>query len=462
MSSPRAGTRRPPKVYPLRSLGEIRKIRRGWPDYMASLQRYGDAVEWSMGPMGETLFFHPDQVAEILASAGVNGPLGRALAGEFLQRARVVGNNGLILSEGATWRRHRRILQPGMHKEKISDYTNTMVTFAHEMCDRWRPGDVIHVQREMERLARRIMARTLFGRNLTDAESNEIKRVMDRQLLLNGLEFMVGDWLPARIPTPLRAGLRTSSNRLKELFRVVLERRRGETDELKSQRDRDLLDMLLEARDDDGQALPEEQLYDEMHNMFLGGYETSSNSLGFVGALLARNPDVQDRMAAEIDQVAPTDTLTFDHVGALPFIDAVVKEGLRMYPPVYALPGHVVKRDTTICGYDFQAGQRIILSPYATQRDPRWFANPEEFRPGRWLDGSTTGIPRFCWIPFGGGPRVCYGQHFAMVEMIITLATIVRRFRLALPTGTSRDIKTKLSPTFMLTIKNDAVVLASR
>ncbi len=428
---------------------------------MEGLARFGDAVEWSIGPMRETLFFHPEHIAEILSAAGANGPLGRTLIGGFQEHAEIIGNNGLVMSEGATWRQQRRILQPGMHRQKISGYTNTMVDFAEEMCDQWVTGGVFNMQSEMERLTRRIMTRTLFGPDLTEAESDKIKRVMDRQLFLNGMEFLLGNWLPPRIPTPLRSALRASSNQLKMLFRAIVQRRLGESNELRRERDTDLLDMLLEARDDNDVPMPEGQLLDEMHNMFLGGYETSSNSLGFIGAILARRPDLQSRIAIEVEHTVGSAKLTFEHIKGLPVIEAVVREALRLYPPVFALPGHVVKTRVTLCGYDFQPGQRIIVCPYVTQRDHRWFADPHEFRPERWLDGSTRDMPKFAWIPFGGGPRTCYGQNFAMAEMILVLAAVMRRFRLSLPAGSVDEIKTGLSATFMLLIKNDEVAVTS-
>lgn len=455
-------TSRPPRTRPLRSLKDLRSIARGWTSFLEGLTRFGDAVEWSIGPMRETVFFHPDAVTEVLAAAGANGPLGRTLVGGFQEHAAIIGNNGLVMSEGPYWRKQRRTLQPGMHRQKIAEYANTMISFAEQMCDQWGDGGTFQMQSETEKLTRRIMTRTLFGSDLTDAESDEIKRVMDKQLRLNGVEFMLGTWLPPRVPTPLRAALRKSSNHLKELFKVVVERRLNETDELRLARDTDLLDMLLEARDDDGVPLSEQQLCDEMHNLFLGGYETSSNSLAFIGALLARDPDLQGRMTAEIERVVGTDALTFDHVRGLTLIDAVVKEALRLYPPVFALPGHVVKQSVTMCGYDFRPGERLILCPWVTQRDARWFAEPDEFRPDRWLDGSTADMPRFAWIPFGGGPRVCYGQQFAMAEMILTLAVILRRFTLTLPAEAASGIKTAISQTFMLKVKNDEVSLISR
>lgn len=452
----------PPRIRPLRSMADLRRIRCGWLYFIDGLKYAGDVVEWSIGPMRETLFFHPDDIGEIFAAAGTNGPLGRTWLGGFQERAEIIGNNGLVMSEGLAWRKHRRILQPGMHKQKIAEYAKAMVSLAESMCDQWDTGGAVRMQGEMETFTRRIMARTLFGAALTDAESDEIKRVMDRQLLLNSIEFAVGKWLPPWVPTPLRTSLRKSSNRLKSLFSVIVDRRLSESDELRAGRDADLLDMLLEARDEDGVPLPRRQVFDEMHNMYLGGYETSSSSLSFIAALLARDPGLQDRIAAEVEQAAHGGTLVFEHIDALRLSESVVKEALRLYPPIFALPGHVVKRRLTVGGYTFQPRQRLVVCPYTTQRDPRWFADPDRFRPDRWLDGSTKDIPRYAWIPFGGGPRLCYGQPFAMAEMILALAVMVRRFSFSLPPGTSPEIKTTLSNTFMLKVKNDTVLLSRR
>ncbi|OSC41964.1 cytochrome P450 [Mycobacterium decipiens] len=456
-----AASQHPPRVHPLRSPDQLRRMIQGWLGFFEGLTRLGDVVEWSIGPMRETLFFHPDHISEVLASAGASGPLGRP-SGGFQEYAGIIGNNGLVMSEGPTWKRQRRLLQPGTHRQSIARYTTVMARCAEEMCDRWGDGDVLGIQGETQQLTRRIMTRTLFGPDLTDAAGDEIKRVMDRQLLLNSIEFIVGNWLSPRVPTPLRTALRRSSDRLRALFADIIEQRRTEGGNLKALRDADLLDILLDARDEDDQPLTEHQLGDEMHNLFLGGYETSANSLAFIVALLARHPDVQDRVAVEVQQAVGIDAPSFSHIKDLPLVEAVVKEALRLYPPVFALPIHVVKTQTMLCGFSFQPGQRVNVCPWVTQRDRRWFAHPMEFRPDRWLDGSTDNIPRFAWIPFGGGPRVCYGQHFAMAEMVVTVAVMARRFAFSLPPGASRDIEAGLTGSAMLRLKNDAVALASR
>jgi cytochrome P450 len=456
------GVKCAPRIRPLLSARELRRIARGWLHFIEGLSQYGDAVEWSIGPMRETLFFHPDAAGEIFAAAGANGPVGRSIIGGFQEYAGVIGNNGLVMSEGPFWRQQRRIMQPGMHKQRIAEYSNVMVASAEEMCDRWGDGGVLRIQGEMERLTRRIMTRTLFGADVTEPESDNIKRVMDRQLLFNSMEFFLSSWLPPRVPTPLRAALRASSDKLRALFAALVQRRLSETDDARSARDADLLDMLLEGRDEDDRPMADHQLQDELHNMFLGGYETSSNSLAVIAVLLGRDPGLQDRMAAEIVGAAGAGNLTFEHVTRLPVTEAVVKEALRLYPPIFALPGHIVKTPIAMGGYDLRPGQRIMVCPLVTHRDARWYADPLEFRPDRWLDGSTNQIPRFAWIPFGGGPRVCFGQPFAMAEMILALAVMVRRCTFSPHSRSAGEVKMKLSPSLMLKVKNDKVRVAPR
>lgn len=454
--------KRPPTIYPLRSLTHLRTISRGWLAFLESLPGLGDVIEWSIGPMRETWVFHPDDIAEVLAAIGANGPLGRPSTGVFPEREAIIGNKGLVMSDGPLWKRQRRILQPGMRRQRIAEYARTMVQSAEELADQWADGGTLAMQDQSQRLTRLIMTRTLFGGQVTDIESDELKRVMDRQLLYNSIEFVMGSWLPPQVPTPLRAGLRNSSNRLRTMFDAVIHRRRCEAAGLRHTRDTDLLDMLLDARDDDGCPLSRNQLGDEMHNMFLGGYETSANTLAFIAAALARHPEIQQRAADEVAQALGKNPVTFELLQNLPLIEAIVRETLRLYPPVFGLPTHVVKEPTTLAGYDFTPGEHIVVSPYVTQRDPRWYPEPLEFRPDRWLDGSTDDAPRFAWIPFGGGPRVCYGQQFAMAELVLSLTVLLRRFRFDLPANASEKIATKFTGTAMLRLKNDEVVVQRR
>jgi cytochrome P450 len=187
--------------------------------------------------------------------------------------------------------------------------------------------------------------------------------------------------------------------------------------------------MLMSARDDDGDAMSDVQLRDELVTLFLAGHETTAIALSWTWYLLAHHPLVKDRLVAELFGEMDRRPATVADLPRLPFADAVVKEAIRLYPPAYVL-GREALTDCEIGGYPIPAGATLFMSPWVMHRDPRWFASPEKFLPERWLDGLAVRLPRFAYMPFGGGPRICIGDRFAMMEAVLILATIARRFRL--------------------------------
>jgi cytochrome P450 len=432
---------RPPGTRPLPVVGDLREFARDPLTFMTGLhERYGDVAAWSMGPRRQYMLFHPDDVATVLS--GTNTVLRKGFSEGFPQHADLIGNNGLAMSEGDLWRRQRKIVQPGMHPKRIAGYTTTMVRYATEMVEGWRPGDVRDVHRDMVRLTQRIAVRTLFGHDTTEAEGDEVKRALEKQGRLEENEFngLLG-MLPPWVPTPNRSRLRAASQRLERLImQAVVERRREEAGDGPSTREDDLLAMLLDARDDDGAPMAERQLRDEVHILYVAGHETTSNTLGFLWAELARRPDMAARLEEEVDRVVGGGVPEFAHVRNLVFAEALVKETLRLHPIAPMLPRKV---NTTLRagGYEFGPDTDVWVSQYVTHRDPRWWPDAEVFRPDRWLDGTADAAPRFAWFPFGGGPRVCYGQRFALAEAVLIMAVVAQRFRATLPPGQPTEVR---------------------
>lgn len=452
----------PPGTRPLPAVGDLVGLARDPLNFLSDLQRrFGDVAQWSFGSTRVVTFFHPDDVGSVFAAAGANGPLGRGQEGSFARHIGVTGNNGLILSEGAYWKRQRRTLQPGMHPEWIARYAETIVNIADQAVRSWSAGQERDVQQDMEQIVGRIAVKTLLGTDLDDAMAEKLKRTSDRMLRWNMLEYALGSKLPLWVPTPLRYFLKKTSVCMEQHIMAAVGERVADAAATEGQRQKDMLDVLLEARDDNGQALTDRQLRDEIYTLYLAGYETTANTLGIIWALLARRPDLQQRLFEEMERVGGKDALSYQHVEALGLFEAVVKETLRMYPVVRAMSHHV-NRTFRVGGYNVSPGHLVWVVPGVTQRDSRWFKEPNDFRPERWLDGSTEGIPRFAWFPFGGGPRVCLGQRLAFTEMVLIMATVLRRFVLSTTSGESDQLSLRVNGGGHLLCTNARVVIRSR
>lgn len=436
---------RPPGTRPAPLLGDLLAFGRNQLSFLARLQRrYGDVAEFSLGSARVAVFFRPEDVKTVFAAAGADGPLGRGQEGTYARHAQVTGNNGLILSDGDYWKRQRRILLPGMHHQWIARYAAIIVKFSEEALASWQIGQERDAQEDMEQLVGRIAIRTLLGADASNATIEKLKRTSNRLLVLNAVEYAFGAKLPLWLPTPWRWLFKRTSRRMECQIMGVVEQRLKETLSIDGEPAGDMLDMLLMARDEDGRALTAIELRDEVYTLYLGGYETTANTLGILMTVLAGRPDLQHRITEEVERVVGDDELGYQHVDELSLIGAVVKETLRMYPVVRAI-SHTVERPVRVAGYEFPPGHLLWVAPPVTQRDSRWFPEPDEFRPDRWLDGSTDDIPRYAWFPFGGGPRICLGQRLAITEASLIVAAVFRRFALTAAPNQPADIALRIN-----------------
>ena len=275
----------------------------------------------------------------------------------------------------------------------------------------------------MMRVTMEIVSKTLFDVEV-EKDVDEIGRSFDLVIREIAKRFRrpikIADWIPLPGNLRYRRGV-ALLDRL--VARVLAERRARPGDR------GDLLSMLMAARDDDGRPMSDRQLRDELITLFLAGHETTAIALSWTLFLLARNPGAEEMLRREIADAVGDRLPTAADLPRLRYADAVVKESLRLYPPAYVI-GRESLEDCVIGDYDVAARTTVYFAPWVLHRDPRYFADPEAFRPERWLDGSSAKLPRYVYIPFGGGPRVCIGERFAMMEGVLVLATILRRFRL--------------------------------
>lgn len=347
----------------------------------------------------------------------------------FLRELKRVLGEGLLTSEGDFWKRQRRLIQPAFHRERIAGYAKIMVDHAARMADGWRDGARVDLHHAMMDTTADIVVQALFGSDAGDTgEVAEcIEAIMAR--FSDPLYLLV----PAmdRLPTEANRKVRGVAARLDKIVRGFIERRRAMGDAAPKD---DLLAMLLAAQDDDGARMSDRQVRDELLILYLAGHETTALALSWTFHLLAQHPEVEARLHAEIRDVLGDRDPTFEDLPRLAYATRVVKETLRLYPPAWSL-GREATAPIELAGRRFEKGAWIWIIPWVVHRDPRWYADPARFDPDRWEEARAKGLPKFAYLPFGGGPRVCIGNQFAMMEAVLMLATVARRFRLAAAPG---------------------------
>jgi len=375
-------------------------------------ERYGDVVSIRIGSWPALFLNHPDHFEYVLLENNKN-----FIKHTFFWRhVTEIFGSGLITNEGAPWLRQRRLMQPAFHRERVAAYGKTMVEYTDRMLDSWDEGPR-DVHRDLMHLTMEIATKTLFGADLSDEAAEEVGAAFNDAVVEIANRFRRPVKIPEWLPIPSNRRYARAVARLDQLVYDMMKVNRGGDD---------LLSMLMEARDEDGSAMDAKQIRDEAVTIFLAGHETTAIALSWTFHLLAQHPEVEERLARE---VRATEDLTH-----LPFLANVVNESMRLYPPAYAF-GREAVADCEIAGYPVPAKTTIFMSPWVSHRDKRWFADPLEFRPERWENDLAKKLPRFAYLPFGGGPRICIGNSFALMEAALILGTILRRYRLTQPRG---------------------------
>lgn len=398
-------------------------------DPLGFLQRaareHGDFVELRFPTVRTLLVSDPAWIERIVVTEHRSYVKDR-----FTRDLRRVLRDGLLTSEGDLWRRQRRLANPAFHRERIAGYAEIMTGAAEVTCRRFRPGETRDVHADMMSLTLDIVTRALFsaelgadGAAVADALGVIADRYADPLLML--LPFL------DRLPTSKGRRFWQAVERLDEIVYRILRTRRAAASigRASPEGKGDLLGMLLEARDEEGGRLSDVELRDLVMTLFLAGHETTAIALGFAFHLLSENPAVDAALASELESVLGDSPAGLAHLPRLRYTEAVILESMRLYPPVWAL-GRQAAVPVEIGGHRLAPGSQVWMSEWVVHRDPRWFQAPEEMLPERWLEGGDRPRPKFAYFPFGGGPRLCIGQSFAMMEAVLVLATIARRFRL--------------------------------
>ncbi len=381
-----------------------------------------DLVVWRMGRLHSVFINRPEWIEHVLLGNHRNYTKSR-FTRQILEPAL---GRGLLTSEGDFWRRQRRIAAPAFHHKRIVAFAEVMAEEARVSAAEWAaatgPRDVAA---DMMALTLRVIARTMFSTAVDDARTiGVVARAMDTMLRLGDPSLLdllgLPEWLPRFRP---RAQIRAIADLDRVIAGILAERRRRDDP------GEDLLGMLLSARDEEtGEGMTDGQLRDEVMTMFLAGHETTANALAWTWYLLDRHPDVEARLHAELDRVLGNRDPGFADLADLPYTRRVFEESMRLYPPAHTISREAVGPDK-LGDTEVPPGAVVNMAPWVTHRNPKLWPDPERFDPDRFLPEAVKARPRFAYLPFGGGPRICIGASFAMTEGILVLATLARRFR---------------------------------
>jgi cytochrome P450 len=396
---------------------------------MRSFQDHGDVVRLRFGHMPVFLLAHPDHVRHVLRENHRN----YSKRTPSIARVKLVMGEGLVTSDGELWRRQRRIAQPAFHQQRIAGYAGRMTAAAAELLQEWEHAaerdEPLDVAEEMSRLAQRIVGETLLGSDVR-GEVGEVGEALGFLLGESRKDLYRVFPRPLWLPTPAQRRVRRARRLLDRVVYRIIARRRAAPEA-----GDDLLSLLVHARDEEtGEAMSDRQLRDEVMTIFLAGHETTANALAWTWLLLARFPEARRRLAAELEQVLGARTPTVADLPYLTYTEMVLRESMRIYPPVWAVSRRA-EGDDEIGGYPIPRGALVIISPYVTHRHPAFWEHPERFDPERFAPERHEGRHRYAYFPFGGGPRKCVGEAFAMMEARLVLAMAARRFRLDLEPG---------------------------
>jgi cytochrome P450 len=381
--------------------------------------QYGDIASFRLAAWPAMLLNHPDLVEDVLVKNHQNFIKHRF----FWRHVEAIFGQGLLTSEGKFWHQQRRLAAPAFVGSRVNRYADTMVQSTERMLQYWQPGQVLDVHQEAMALTLQIAAKTLFDAE-TSQDVADVSQAVDELMEQISVRFRRPFWLPDAIPLPGNLCYRRGVQRMDQLVARIIADRRNKTEDRG-----DLLSQLMLARDEAGHPMSARQIRDEVITMLLAGHETTALTLSWTWYLLGLHPAVDAQLAEEVHTVVGGQAPTVDDLPRLRFTEQVVSEALRLYPPAYAI-GREALADCEISGYRVPAGATIYVSPWVMHRDPHWFDNPQAFRPERWARSLAKQLPRFAYMPFGGRPRICIGNRFAMMEAVLILATVAQRFRL--------------------------------
>jgi cytochrome P450 len=354
--------------------------------------------------------------------------------------------NGLVTSEGEFWLKQRRLIQPLFHKQRLQTFAQKIEAATSALIKNLetRTGESLNIHTEMTKVTLDIVSQTLMSTEV----KGDFKKISDAlHIIMEGMMKIIR--VPAWIPTPRNVRMRKNREVLDNTIYKIIEDRRSNKEGFD-----DLLTMLMEVEDaDTRERMTDQQLRDELITIFLAGHETTANALSFALYLLAQHPEVKQKIVDEVQRVIGNNEMTFENLNRLEYTTMVIKESMRLYPPVWGITRDASQEDV-IGGYRIKKGDSIAMSPYAVHRLEKYWENPLKFDPERFSPERMKNIHRYAWFPFGGGQRFCIGNNFAMMEMQAVLALVCTKFNFTL----AENFKLELQPLVTLRPRNGVMM----
>lgn len=393
-------------------------------------QECGDVSQWRLFAWPVYHVNHPDFVKHILQGNHPNYNKDLVL----YKIAKPLLGEGLLTSDGDFWLRQRRLIQPAFHRQKVMGFAQLMTDATVAMLDQWeataKTARQVDIAQEMMHLTLRIVAQALFSTDVAQ-DAPAFAEAFNKSNVFLG-KYLTMPFPPLQVPTPRNRRFHADLKVLDEVvYQIIRERRQTKEDK------GDLLSMLLSAVDaETEEGMTDLQLHDEVLTLLLAGNETTAMALAWAWYLLAQHPEVDERLYAELETTLAGRTPTLDDVPQLPYTQMVLEETMRLYPPAWFLMRKAINEDT-LGGYPIPANSFISYSAYTLHRHPDFWDTPERFDPERFTPERSAQRPRFAYVPFGAGPRLCIGNSFAMLESQLILATVAQRYRFTLVPGHS-------------------------
>jgi cytochrome P450 len=410
-------------------------------------RKYGDISYFKLGSERVYLINNPDYIEKVLIYDEHNFKKGKRL-----QTAKAILGEGLVTSEGEFHNHQRRLIQPIFHPKQIMIYSNIMIEYAVRMCNRWKGGTIVDISEEMMRLTLGIICKSVLNYDV-ESEAQEVGKALTTvRNYSKRLQSPIGHVLNKIpiLPAPKRA--REARKKLDSLVYGLITDRRQHEESDNNRRYNDLLSRLMQAQESntadhvshngvsststsptsgfDGK-MSDKQVRDEVMTIFIAGHETTSNALTWTFYLLSQYPNVEIKLHDEIELVLENRIPAADDIPKLRYTEMVLRESMRLYPPVWTMGRHV-ENDYSVGEYTIPAGSSILMSQYVMHHDPKYYEKPEEFNPDRWTDDFKTHLPRFSYFPFGGGMRGCIGEPFAWMEGVLIIATVAQEWSMRL------------------------------